>query len=291
MENSRRFPLILDGFWIKILAILTMTIDHIGVYMPASPWTLAFRYIGRLALPLFIFMVVEGALHTKNFKKYALRIGVMAAFISITFVTIELIPGLSFSIRNFGNIFLDLLLGALAVSLIDQKNWAIKALALLPIAYGIASFTADALEFCGCYGKILWFPYFLRTQYGFFGILLSVGFYVAKKLADVFILYQHNTTGIDLEIYDDSDLKRHAQNLLAFLALGVVSFILYVTGSLMPYKFVNWDLQLQAFAVVSGVFILLYNGRRGYNKKWFKYGAYLYYPIHLAILYLIFSLI
>lgn len=291
MENSRRFPLIINGFLIKILALFTMTIDHIGVNMPASSLSLAFRYIGRLALPLFIFMVVEGALHTKNFKKYAMRLGVMATLISLTIILVEIIPGLSFSIRNFGNIFLDLLLGAVAVYLLNNKNWYLKAFALLPIAYGIASFTAESLEFCGCYGQILWFPYFLRTQYGFFGILLSVGFFVAKKLADVFILYQHTTTGIDLEIYEASDLKRHAQNIFAVLVLGIVSFILYITGSLMPHKFVNWDLQLQAFAVVSGVFILLYNGRRGYNKLWFQYGAYLYYPIHLAILYLIFSLI
>lgn len=291
MDNKRHFPLILDGFWLKVIALFTMTIDHVGFLMPYSPTSVAFRYIGRFALPLFCYMITEGAIHSKNFKKYAFRLGLMAALISIAILGSEVIPFVGFSLRNLGNIFLDLLLGAVAVFLLKQDKWYIKALVILPIGFGIASFAAESLEFCGCFGQVLWLPYFLRTQYGFFAVLLSVGFYFARKLADIFILWQHNTTGVDLIVYTDSDLKRHAQNILAVLALGVISFILYFVGRLMPIQFVSWDMNIQAFAVFSGAFILLYNGRRGYNKLWFQYGAYLYYPVHMAILYLIFSML
>ncbi|NLB48611.1 MAG: hypothetical protein GX813_02035 [Erysipelotrichia bacterium] len=289
MDNKRRFPLILDGFWLKIIALSTMTIDHIGFLLPPSPTSLAFRYIGRLALPLFCFMIAEGVFYTRDFKKYALRLGVMATVISIAILGSELIPLITFSLRNLGNIYLDLLLGAVAVFLLKHNRWYIKILVFLPIFFGIASFAAEALEFCGCCGKILWFPFFLRTQYGFFAILLSVGFYFARKLTNIFIFWQSETTGIDSALYEDSDLKLKAQNIISILILGVISFIYYLVGRLLPAQYVPLDINIQSFAIFSGAFILLYNGRRGYNKSWFQYGTYLYYPVHMVILYLIFS--
>ena len=78
---------------------------------------------------------------------------------------------------------------------------------------------------------------------------------------------------------------------ISVLMLAAATLLLYGCGELMPVKYVFWVQNLQLFAIVSGAFILLYNGYRGYNKKWFQYGSYLYYPLHMAILYLIFSLI
>ena len=73
MDNKRKFPLILSNFWLKVIALLTMTLDHVGFLIENYNYdlSLAFRYVGRLALPLFCFMILEGAIHTKSFKKYA----------------------------------------------------------------------------------------------------------------------------------------------------------------------------------------------------------------------------
>ena len=186
MENNHRFPLWLSSFWIKIIALLTMTVDHIGVmfnnFLPC-------RYIGRLALPLFCFMITEGVIHTKNFKKYALRLGIMASAISIVLIGSDTIPFFvnnNLSMRYEGIIFLDLLLGAVAVYCLMNKKWYIKLLALLPLAYGVASYFAMAFDDCGCYGQVLWFPYFLRTQYGWYGIAMIIGFYFARVLTGLF---------------------------------------------------------------------------------------------------------
>ena len=296
MDNKRKFPLILSNFWLKVIALLTMTLDHVGFLIENYNYdlSLAFRYVGRLALPLFCFMIVEGAIHTKSFKKYALRLGIMASLISIGILVSDTVPFFKengFSMRGEGVIFLDLLLGATAAYCLRQKKWYIKLLAILPLAYGIASFIATALESCGCHGQILWFPYFMRTQYGWYAILMCVLFYFAVPLANIFISYLSGLTGIDKENYKDSNIERNSINIISVIMLAVATLAFYGCGVLMPNKYVFWMQDVQLFAIVSGAFILLYNGQRGYNKKWFQYGSYLYYPLHMAILYLIFSLI
>ena len=285
MEDNRRFPLIFSSFWIKIIAILTMTVDHIGVmfnnFVPC-------RYIGRLALPLFCFMIAEGVMHTKNMRKYALRLGIMASIISIVLIGTETIPFFRDNIptlRYEGVIFIDLLLGALAVYCLMNKRWYIKLLAILPLAYGIASYFAMSFDECGCYGEVLWFPYFMRTQYGWLGIALIIGFYLAHVLTNVFFKLQSNVSGIDAETYRGTRTEQMASNLFSILILAVIALIYYFSYILLSQHIYMGEIyKVQLYSIISGAFILLYNGSRGYNKKWFQYGSYLYYPLHLAII-------
>ena len=109
-----------------------------------------------------------------------------------------------------------------------------------------------------------------------------------KCFAKVFISYLSGLTGVTVENYKDSDTERHAINIISVLMLIAATFLLYLVGTMMPAKYVTWMLDIQLYAMLAGAFILLYNGRRGYNKKWFQYGSYLYYPVHMAIIYLIF---
>ena len=292
MENERRFPLILSSFWLKIIALVTMTFDHVGLVFYIEP----FRYIGRLALPLFCLMIVEGVIHTHNFKKYALRLGVMASAISIIIILTEVVPLIKNnggSMKDAGVIFIDLLLGAVAIFCLKQKKWYIKLLALLPLAYGITSYMVSCHDACGCNGEVLWFPYFLRTQYGWFGITLIVGFYFAHLLGRLFVKSFSAQSGTDPDLYKDSNLERNAINIISVLLLAILSVILYFSESFINanvYYLPGAMTDIQIFGIISGAFILLYNGRRGYNRKWFQYGSYLYYPLHLGIIVLIFVL-
>ena len=61
-------PKFLTGNALKLLAALFMTIDHIGVVL--FPRVLVLRIIGRLALPIFAYMIAEGCKYTRNKKKY-----------------------------------------------------------------------------------------------------------------------------------------------------------------------------------------------------------------------------
>ena len=296
MQNTRKFPLILSSFWLKIIALLTMTIDHVGFFLEDNytyDWlpdlSNVFRIIGRFALPLFCFMIAEGAIHTKNFRKYALKLGIMASLISVVLIVTGYYPEMA-ALRRQGVIFLDLLLGAVSVFCLRQKKWYIKLIALLPLAYGITSFIVSSLESCGCHGKIIWFPFFIRTQYGWYGILMIILFYAAIILAKLFISYLSSITGIKEENYKDSDIERHTINIISAVMIAAATLLFYACEIMMPAKYVFLDYRTQLFAIIAGAFILLYNGRRGYNKTWFQYGCYLYYPLHIGIIYLIFLL-
>ena len=298
MDNTRKFPLILSNFWLKVIALLTMTIDHVGYMLEGRAGfeltAAIFRHIGRFALPLFCFMIAEGAMHTKSFRKYALRLGIMASVISLGMILYESIPAINqgMTVRDQGIIFIDLLLGATAVFCLRQKKWYLKLLVILPLAFGIVSFFVSSYESCRCHGDVLWFPYFIRTQYGWFAILLCILFYVARLLADLYIGFLSSQSGIARENYKDSNIERHAINIVSTLMIVAASILYYYISTLMNPDIVTFKMmKIQLFAMFSGAFILLYNGRRGYNKKWFQYGSYLYYPIHLGIIFLIFACI
>ena len=194
MENKKLF---INGFWLKIIAMVAMTFDHVGFALGTFYYDQSdainvlvsiFRGVGQIALPIFCFLIVEGVLNTKNIKKYFLRLGVLALLILIGIVLSENIPYIrdgGYSISSMGNIFIDLLLSALVVFLLRQKSLKLKALSILPILFGIASFVAILLEQQDPNLVIWWLPYFIRTQSGFYAIVLCLGFYSSYILKDI----------------------------------------------------------------------------------------------------------
>lgn len=60
----------LNGNQLKLFALITMTIDHIGMYL--LPQYLVFRIIGRLSMPVYAYMIAEGCRYTRNRGKYLL---------------------------------------------------------------------------------------------------------------------------------------------------------------------------------------------------------------------------
>lgn len=279
----------LSSFWIKIIAFATMTIDHIGwvliEFVGYNFWLVQpCRYIGRLALPLFCLMIVEGVLHTKHFGKYMLRLGIMGTLISAALIFVEYTPFIKgVNVRGVGNIFVDLILGALTVYLLKRKEAGFKLLALVPLGISIASFAANCYETNG--PVVHWFPFFFRMQYDWYSILMCVGFYFAYVLKEWYLEYHERQTGLAKEYLEGSFLDRNITNVFMVGMLIVATMMLFISSFIIPYQYVYWTPDIQNFALISGAFILLYNGKRGYNAKWFEYGSYLYYPLHLLIIY------
>lgn len=57
---------------LKWIALICMVFDHIAEFIPGMP--IEFRWIGRIAAPIFVFCMVEGVKYTTNRKKYLLRL-------------------------------------------------------------------------------------------------------------------------------------------------------------------------------------------------------------------------
>ncbi|MCR5792132.1 MAG: conjugal transfer protein TraX [Lachnospiraceae bacterium] len=71
---------------LKIIAIVSMLIDHVGVvFLKATPYYRLFRNMGRLAFPIFCFLLVEGFFHTRDLRKYMLRLLVAAIISEVPF--------------------------------------------------------------------------------------------------------------------------------------------------------------------------------------------------------------
>jgi hypothetical protein len=65
----------LTSYHIKLLAAVTMLVDHIGVVF--FPDVVGFRIIGRISFPLFVWLLVQGEAHTRDAGRYGLRLAVL----------------------------------------------------------------------------------------------------------------------------------------------------------------------------------------------------------------------
>lgn len=100
------------NFDLKLKALLFMLMDHIQCFLSGSGdmyIPLWFRYIGRLAAPIFFFMLVEGFFHTKNRKHYFLRLFVMGL----------LMLYIDSAFKIYNNIFLSLAVGVAIMNTIE----------------------------------------------------------------------------------------------------------------------------------------------------------------------------
>ncbi|MCK9352228.1 MAG: TraX family protein [Candidatus Paceibacterota bacterium] len=152
----------MNAFHLKIIAIVTMVIDHIGYFF--FPQYIALRFIGRLSFPLFCWFVAEGAKHTQNEKKYLLRMFLFASVSQIPFLLANqfLDPGY----RTLNAIF-TLSIGLGAIILMRK----IKNLPLRTVIAFSAFFLAEIL----------------LTDYGGAGVLSIVAFYFFPNIPSMIL--------------------------------------------------------------------------------------------------------
>ncbi len=101
---------------LKLVAIITMTIDHIGaVLFPGSlelfPQFELLRIIGRLSFPIFSYLIVLGVETTRNRKRYYIRLFAFAVISQIPFYL-----ALGYSPFQSLNIFFTLSFGVLSLT-------------------------------------------------------------------------------------------------------------------------------------------------------------------------------
>ena len=165
----------MSSFVLKIIAIITMFCDHLGdaIYKKISP----FNYIGRIAFPIFAFQISEGFLHTKNLKKYFIRLMVFAFISQIPYILF--LSLYSNDIRL--NVFFTLTLGLIAIWL---HSYILKDISSKLDVKIKNSFTKLLLKLIvefvpiiaiGIIGEIS------KVDYGWWGILLVFMFYYFKR--------------------------------------------------------------------------------------------------------------
>ena len=123
---------VLSGSWLKVIAMVSMAIDHVAAYLlrydpdftatlftvgsKQVSWCFLMRCIGRLAFPLFAFLLVEGFLHTHDRVKYGRNLLVFALLSEIPFDLVR--RGCLFAAGQ--NVFFTLFLGFLALYAVDR---------------------------------------------------------------------------------------------------------------------------------------------------------------------------
>ena len=153
---------VLNGFHLKLIAVCTMFIDHMGdTLFPGVMWL---RCIGRVAFPLFCFLIAEGCVHTHDRKKYALRLLVFAVLSEIPF---NLMTGRAVWNPYDQTVLWTLLAGAAVCWLMDGalKRRTAPAFVLTGAAMGAAFWLLEV--FC--------------TDYGGWGMLLVAMFYGVRR--------------------------------------------------------------------------------------------------------------
>lgn len=235
---------------LKLIAIVTMTIDHTGAVLYWVPkyreiaW--AMRLIGRIAFPIYAFLIAVGMQKTKNREKYLLRLLVFALISFVPFSLFYNINAYGLSAKpvylefNHTNVFFTLFLGAAAIYIYEFAKKHANQI-------GSAVVGAAAAAGCGLLANLI------STDYGMYGVLVICLTYAVISVKDNFFL----------------------RTLPAFAWVFVQYF--------------NYSSEFKAFAVIGPLFMLLYDGTPGPERLRgrFKIAFYAFYPVHIMLLYLL----
>jgi len=290
----------MTAFLLKIIASFTMLLDHSYVVVP-NIFPLFFRYIGRIAFPVYAYMIAQGCKYTSNIGKYLLRLGIFAIISEIPY---DLAFGYDISFIRNTNIFYTLFLAAACIAVYkkirekltvhvqkdesssesinetgDQSSGNDKPLNITKepnpgkktegiiknrpalIILSIIAITPIALL-----GNLL------ETDYGTRGVVFILIFYFTKPenrltrtiAAICIVSYMYGYP----RIFDNA--------LNAIRDTSGTGFIQYVSMNVSHVQ-----LYYFLFSFIAAFLILIYNGKPGKRVKW---AFYAFYPVHLLIL-------
>lgn len=225
---------------LKLTACVTMLIDHFGASMvPCLPVPYmaelyyVCRIIGRIAFPIYAFLLCQGMRHTRNPGKYILRlaVGILLAELPFDFL---FEGGFTW---EYQSVMVTLTLGAvMLLSMQKTEKKGLKLLLILPFA--------ALAEIAHC-------------DYGGWGIAMIA----------VFALFDR----LPLQI------------------LGV--FLVNAMMSSVAIPVFGLPVSIQIFAVAAMVPVALYSGEKLTRSRVVQWGFYLFYPLHLLLLWIFMGLI
>lgn len=255
MEQQNKPYQILDGFQLKILGLLLMVVDHIHQMFENQGAPEIMTIIGRVVLPIFLFMLAEGFHYTSNRKKYAIRLYIFSLIMGFGNMIIQNIF-VNQEVMLTNNIFATMFLAIVYMWLIDNIKDGIKEKKLKKV---ILNALGLLLPIVAVYPTMLVMQYFpqgvvyilallpsvLTVEGGFMAIILAVLFYLLRPYGRI----------------------------VQIIPLIVINLLNVFLGE-----------GIQAYAIFAFIPILLYNGKPGRKSKWL---FYIFYPAHIWILYIL----
>lgn len=250
---------------LKIIACVCMLLDHVGyVFGGELMWL---RIIGRVAFPIFAFQLAVGYDKTRNLPRMLLRVGLFAIAAQIPFYLMNN-PDvlLTFSFSNLGqflvscytsrlNVMFTLFCGLLCMLICDRVGSSPMPRAKSQLGQQLYHLLYIAIGIILCLPLALIADKYL-TDYGLWGVLLTMGFYVARK--------NKWLTALVLVLFTFS----HASELASAHSFYFYAVCLGHLMALVP--------------------ILLFNGEAGKPKM--TYLFYVFYPAHMLLLALLWTL-
>ncbi len=221
---------------LKIVAAISMTVDHVGVLL--FPKIYVLRIIGRLAMPIFSWFIAEGMIRTRSPLRYFLRVFTLAVVCQIPYILVE---------REFylGILFtFSCSIGIMAIVRIllysPEKETTREARSLY--AFALAAAVAFAYFLCK----------YVKIDYGFLGILLPVSAYLFREKG-----------------------ARMASFTVCLIALCAVSVLGKNPSSFAEIPRLVMTREPEPFGLLAVPLIALYSGYRGKLKlKYFFYIFY-----------------
>ena len=173
METSAKWKCF-SGSTLKLIAIISMMIDHIAVFLYYELSFLStvlvtlgskeitvyyiMRAVGRMAFPIYCFLLTEGFIHTSSRKRYLTNLFVFAVVSELPW---NLIHSGTLSYEK-QNVFFTLLLGCLALYAIEEfKEKRVLQLFALAVIFALA--------------------YVLKVDYGYMGVALIIAMYLLRE--------------------------------------------------------------------------------------------------------------
>lgn len=275
----------LNAWQIKMIAVLAMTVDHLAAYGFEIPifgaYSYRMRVIGRIAMPLFLFLLTDSIRYTRSRPRFLLRLYLAAVGTGLFTSVTNWFFGDTVGHFLISNIFYTYLYVAIYVILIEGILEGIRGRHWKKLLFCVGGIASTAIP------DVL--NYYLR-QIGFMnhGLTLEQSMLVGD-LIETFLTGPWNVEYTFLFVLMGVLMYFVGNKYGKVAVLVCFSFICYFGSKLVwnGTAFGDWLIfdtpfhivleVLQSRMILAAPIMLLYNGKKGRSGKWF---FYLYYPLH-----------
>ena len=256
---------------LKIIAIIAMIIDHIGSYFRIAldeNIYYIFRSVGRIVMPIFLYLLVQGFFHTSNIKRYIFRIFCLAtitqtAIFIMGMVNQLLFPNYYTQVNEYIGILYSYTLSLILISMIEYKTMFKCLNNTINLILRIAIIVLIFVIYMN-----------IKVEFDMRIPFMCIELYIIEKL------FMDKDKKI---LFTNRKFENKAQKIvlkLAYLSLILLAFVTSLDFSKFHpgYK----------YSIIYSISpIALYNGQLGRRNKFIKTMFYAVFPLQHIILYLL----